>query len=134
MARFSFTTYKNSVLASIISFLGSLYIFIGFVFAACLLLTVIGQDTGMTISEGIGSIVVCALLGVLHLKWAKRISENKFTRKMIKDLESHGLDKQIADSSEFAAEIYQKCPTKKMKKYIKKKCSSKLSEQLKNLR
>ncbi len=112
MFRFSFTVYKNSVIATILSCFGTGYCFIG---VMLLILGIVGKDPSMNILTGIIVSIVFAVLGLCHIALAKSISQNKHCKNLIKNLEVLGLDKQITVSTEFAVATYYKCPTKKMR-------------------
>ena len=88
--------YKNSFLASVASIFGS-----GLICCA-VFLAVDGEFAGL----------VLAIPGVLLCLLGKNISENKSFKKWWKQIEDKNLEPEIARSTQFAIEVYNKNPDK----------------------
>lgn len=93
----SYKIYKNSVLATIISLMGS-------AFTVCGVVALFAEPV---------SGLVCAAMGVGMLFWAKNISENKAFKKWWKQITDNHLEPQIAASLQTAIAIYNKNPQKR---------------------
>lgn len=108
--RISFEYYKNSILATMISFLGSAFRVIGFItLPFCVVEFPLIFLGGLLIALGFGLI-----------KLAETISELKSFLKLLKIIKKNNLDEQIKDSVDIAEFIYNKCPNFFTKKYLLK--------------
>ena len=52
---------------------------------------------------------------------ARKISENKQFKVLLKNMEANGIEYRISESIEFALEVYNACPVEAAKKYIVKR-------------
>ena len=98
------TIYKNSVLASLISILG--YIF------------VIGGICVMFGGE-IGGGIVMLIVGIALAMWASAISENKKFKTWKKELQAKGVEAQIRTSTQVAFQVYNAYPRSNTLNYIR---------------
>lgn len=115
MARIYVNIYKNSVLASILSIVGTVFLLL---------------NVGMFISELVkGSfdfakdfpvVILYTLIAILLLWLAKYISERKEFKQFVKYVKQNHLEQEIAGSIEAALKLYRAYPTKLVKKYITK--------------
>lgn len=95
--------YKNSLLATLISIFGCVWVITGIA----------------AIAEGeIGGGIAIIALGVVFLVWARSISKNKSFKKWWKQIKDNNLEPQIAASTEMAISIYNKNPQKRTLKKI----------------
>lgn len=115
MARIHYTVYKNSLLATILSFLGSAYIMMG------ALIFVLGLiDNEFEIAEGIFLFIRFVLVGVVLLKIAKYVNEKKTFKLWVKAIRAQGAEYRIKESVDYAVMAYNSYPTKRTLKYISK--------------
>lgn len=115
MARISYTVYKNSALATILSFLGSAYITMGaMIFAVGFI------SNELKIAESIILLICFVLLGLLHLQIAKHVNEKKIFKLWMKAIQKQGAEYKIIESVEYALQVYKSYPTKRMLNYISK--------------
>lgn len=94
--------YKNSFLASIVSMFGG----------ACIV-TAIGS-----FAAGPGPAILMILLGIVLMAWGKSISDDKAFKTWWKQIEDNNLQPQIAQSAQFALEVYNKNPQERTLKKI----------------
>lgn len=118
MARIRITTYQNSLVASLLSLVGTCFwIFSGF----CLILMVQAIFSGefeweMLLMLPLGVLLFAAGVGVNVL--ANSISERKAFRAWIRKIRQAGLEPYIASSAEYALDVYTKNPTEMTVQYI----------------
>ena len=110
-----YTAYKNSVLATILSLLGSLSAGGGMLI---LVSAIFVRDSELDLGPAFIGFLVLFLLGVALMWAAKCTSERKQSRALIKAIKKNGLEEQIFNSVEVALSVYKRYPTKRMKKYI----------------
>ena len=111
--RIPYTSYKNSVLATILSIIGSLMGGFGimlFVFGIFSLLSGKGEVI-------FGSIFLI-LPGIAFTVLARHIAERKQMKIISKTLREKGAESEISNSVNLALHVYNQYPTKRMQKYI----------------
>ena len=81
---FRYTSYKNSRLATVVSFFGSIFIVAGILVGVSFVAESVsgGSGSAADIGEGILVCVIFVGLGWLLTRWAKRIAEKKFEKEM----------------------------------------------------
>ena len=102
MSRINFTIYKNSILASVVSFLGTAYIYLGGLLA---LISVIegAEDLG----EGI-IVCLCLIVFGIWLLWlAKKISERKQRKELKKKSNESDIRKSVSEQKVFTVKSYE---------------------------
>lgn len=118
MARIRITTYQNSLVASLLSLVGTCFwIFSGF----CLILMVQAIFSGefeweMLLMLSLGVLLFAAGVGVQVL--ARTISERNAFRYWVGKIRQAGLEPYIASSIDVALEVYQKNRTEMTVQYI----------------
>ena len=115
MARLPITIYRNSILASIISIVGTICLVAG----VCLVF-----------EETITGIVM-AIFGGVFMLWAHCISENKAFRRWKKQLKTDGIIDMMPSSNDICMRVYYSNPCKKTIKFIGKYNSS-VADELKS--
>lgn len=97
--------YKSSVLATIISFFGSVWCLVG----VCL-----------AVSEDVVAGIILAVVGLACLFWADAINERASFKKWIKKLKNEGVEEQLSTSNEMCMVVYNANPCKRTIEYIRK--------------
>lgn len=121
MARISFTTYSNSILASTVSFFGSAFSFCGIALSVpCLFCDDPSVGLIQRIVMFLLILAVTIAIKAAHEKLAERISERKRYKSVIKKIKTNGFEDKIRKSREFALYVYCKFPDKMIKKYVTK--------------
>ncbi len=104
--------YSNSVLATVLSFLGSALALSGFVFGIKEFLS--GENAQSDVEIWIGM----AIAGVILSLFSKWLGERKILKTLKKNVKEQNMEANIRASTELAVAIYNKAPCKPVQKYI----------------
>lgn len=107
-----FKKYSNSVLATVLSFLGSALALSGLVFGTKEFLS--GENAQSDVKIWIGM----AIAGVILSLFSKWLGERKILKTLKKNVKEQNMEANIRASTELAVAIYNKAPCKPVQKYI----------------
>ncbi len=116
--RMRFTIYKNSQAATMLSFVGAFFAYLG------LLLIIISVMTLVRIvnEDSVGILITAFLffvLGIWMTLQAEKVSKRKMINQVIREIQERGLEQQIRYSYGAAVQLYNQVPDKLMLKYIR---------------
>ncbi len=107
-----FKKYNNSALATVISLIGSAFIFLS------LYLIVDAFISKAVVWDELLIFICMALIGIGMRFWAKHIYEKKILKTLKKNIQKQNMEANIRTSTELAVAIYNKAPYKPVQKYI----------------
>jgi len=114
----SYKIYKSSVLATVLSILGTGFTMCSLLMAIVFISSAVTARNYADLPAEILTVLMIAAIGLGIEKAAYNVNEKKKLKTIVEKLRAEGQEAQISESVPFALSVYNICPGKKMQLYI----------------